>query len=131
MKYIKHFSLLFVLIAFIQCRSFRNDDIENFKIVKGNVVDKFSLPLPGTFIEVKGTENHTSADWEGNFEIMVKEGDILIASFVTEGRTMVKIDSKNYYEIVILPNYVKESKKSKRQRKRERRNGQFRGEEEF
>ncbi|RED26494.1 iron complex outermembrane receptor protein [Flavobacterium cutihirudinis] len=52
------------------------------KEVSGIVKDKTGAPLPGVNIVEKGTSNGVSTDFEGSFRIKVKEGAILIFSYV-------------------------------------------------
>ena len=51
------------------------------KIITGNVSDE-NGPLPGTSILIKGTTFGTDADFEGNYSIKVKKGDVLIYSYI-------------------------------------------------
>lgn len=51
------------------------------KIVKGTVSSD-ELPLPGAAVVVKGTTHGTQTDFDGNYTLTVKEGDILVFSFV-------------------------------------------------
>ena len=98
----KYISLLFLLFALVQCKSQKNNITNNVKIVKGIVMDK-SGPFPGAEIKVKGTERKTNTDWDGNFEIEVNEGEILIVSFPGIQNIEVLIDTKDFYKVNVLP----------------------------
>lgn len=51
--------------------------------VTGTVVSQSDkLPIPGANILVQGTTNGTSSDFDGNFTLDVKQGDLLEVSFV-------------------------------------------------
>ena len=50
--------------------------------VSGTVTDASSVPLPGVNIQVKGTTNGTSTDFDGNYTISAAQGDVLIFSFL-------------------------------------------------
>ncbi len=50
--------------------------------VTGKVTDQDNSPLPGASIVVKGTAKGVSSDFDGNYEIQAKEGDVLEFSFV-------------------------------------------------
>ncbi|WP_428743252.1 SusC/RagA family TonB-linked outer membrane protein [Tenacibaculum sp.] len=50
--------------------------------VSGTVTDVSSVPLPGVNIQVKGTNNGTSTDFDGNYKISANQGDVLIYSFL-------------------------------------------------
>jgi len=64
------------------------------KEVSGIVKDKSGAPLPGVNIVEKGTQNGVSTDFEGGFKISVKEGAILVFSYVGFG-TVEKSASGN------------------------------------
>ncbi len=49
---------------------------------KGNVTDDTGLPLPGTNVIIKGTSTGTQTDFDGNYAIETKPGDILVFSYV-------------------------------------------------
>ena len=50
--------------------------------VKGVVTDQDNMPLPGASIVVKGTAIGTQTDFDGNYDIEVSIGDVLVFSFV-------------------------------------------------
>lgn len=50
--------------------------------VSGTVTDASSVPLPGVNIQVKGTSNGTSTDFDGNYSISASQGDVLVFSFL-------------------------------------------------
>ncbi len=51
--------------------------------VTGTVVSQTdNLPVPGVNIIIKGTTNGTSTDFDGNFALKVKQGDVLEVSFL-------------------------------------------------
>lgn len=52
------------------------------KEISGVVKDKSGTPLPGVNVVEKGTTNGVSTDYEGGFAIKVKEGAILIFTYV-------------------------------------------------
>jgi len=55
--------------------------------------------LPGVSIVVKGTTNGTETDFDGNYKIAIKKGDVLVFSFVGYETVEVKVDKKNIYNI--------------------------------
>ncbi len=71
--------------------------IEVIKIfTKGNVVDDTGLPLPGANIIIKGTTKGTQTDFDGNYQIEAKSGDVLAFSYVgfdTKEITVSNIDN--------------------------------------
>jgi len=50
--------------------------------VSGTVTDQASAPLPGVNILIKGTTTGTTTDWDGNYSISSKNGDIVVFSYV-------------------------------------------------
>jgi iron complex outermembrane receptor protein len=63
--------LLFTLNVFAQ------------KTTKGKVVEQASGEgLPGVSVIIKGTSKGSSTDFDGNFELTTKEGDVLVFSYV-------------------------------------------------
>lgn len=67
-------------IDFTADKSVKNDSISN--LTKGIVVDDTGLPLPGTNVIIKGTSTGTQTDFDGNYNIETKPGDILVFSYV-------------------------------------------------
>src|SRR5690606_32013797 len=68
------------------------------KSVTGVVTDQDGLPLPGANVLVKGTNNGTQTDFDGNYSIQASTGDVLVYSFVgqtTEERTVGAASSIN------------------------------------
>lgn len=49
--------------------------------ISGKVLDS-GLPLPGATIQIKGTTNGTITDFDGNFQLSINTGDILVISFI-------------------------------------------------
>src|SRR5690606_27360138 len=50
--------------------------------VSGTVKDEANAPLPGVSIVEKGTSNGTVTDSEGRFTIAVRDGAVLVVSFI-------------------------------------------------
>ncbi|MCF8714040.1 SusC/RagA family TonB-linked outer membrane protein [Joostella atrarenae] len=68
------------------------------KTVTGVITDQDGLPLPGASVVVKGTNNGTQTDFDGNYSIKANTGDVLTFSFVgqkTEERTVGASNSIN------------------------------------
>ena len=96
------------------------------KIVKGTVSSD-ELPLPGAAVVVKGTTHGTQTDFDGNYTLTAKEGDILVFSFVgyttqekkvTGGGKNLTIDIKlkeetNTLDEVVVTAYGGTQKKAK------------------
>lgn len=52
------------------------------KMVTGIIYDENGGPLPGASITIKGSAKGVSSDFDGNFEIEVSKGDVLLVSFI-------------------------------------------------
>ena len=52
------------------------------RTITGTVVDDDGLPLPGVTALVKGTNQGTQTDFDGNYSIPANQGDVLVYSFV-------------------------------------------------
>lgn len=50
--------------------------------VTGKVTDDTNNPLPGANVVVKGTSQGVVSDFDGNYEIQAKNGDVLEFSFI-------------------------------------------------
>ncbi|MEZ4796120.1 MAG: carboxypeptidase-like regulatory domain-containing protein [Flavobacteriaceae bacterium] len=69
------------------------------KLIEGTVVDDTKMPLPGVYILIKGTNIGTQSDFDGNFGIKVKQGDVLIFSYVGMETKQVNISDFNNLNI--------------------------------
>jgi TonB-linked SusC/RagA family outer membrane protein len=52
------------------------------QVVTGSVTDQDGMPLPGATVVIKGTSSATTADFDGNYTIAAKNGDVLVISYV-------------------------------------------------
>lgn len=71
------------------------------KTINGNVKDANGVPLPGVNVLVKNTTRGAQTDFDGNFTISAKTGEILVISFVGMKTTEVAVDSKSNYSITL------------------------------
>lgn len=67
--------------------------IQQDKTIKGRVIDAKGEPIIGASILEKGTTNGTITDFEGNFQLKVKDGAILSISYI--GYTTQEITAKS------------------------------------
>ncbi|MDD7885557.1 TonB-dependent receptor [Flavivirga sp. 57AJ16] len=74
---LRNYYLVLVFLVFGIVSSFAQE-----KTVSGRIVDKNNLPLPGATVLVKNSTKGVSTDFDGNYLIKVKSGDILVFSFV-------------------------------------------------
>ncbi len=93
------------------------------KEIKGRVVDIAGEPLPGVSVKVKGTNNATITDIDGNYSINANGNDVLEFSYVGFASKEVKAhssninvslseDSKELTEVVITALGIKREQKA-------------------
>jgi len=90
--------------------------------ITGKVVDENGDPLPGVAIILKGTTIGTTTDFDGNYSIKAKSGDVLLVTYIgynnqaiTVANDMVinismTVDLNELEEVVISTGYQKISK---------------------
>jgi iron complex outermembrane receptor protein len=69
--------------------------------VNGTITDSNNEPLPGANVVEKGTENGTSADFNGKFSLTVQEGAVLVVSFAGYETKNVTVNGKTNLTIVL------------------------------
>lgn len=79
MTQLKHCLITFVMLFFVGI-SFVFSQAQ--MIVSGKVVDELNKPMIGVNVLEKGTTNGTVTDIEGNFSLSVKEGSVLVFSYI-------------------------------------------------
>ena len=70
------------------------------KIVSGTIRDE-SGPLPGVSVIIKGTSYGTETDFDGNYSIKVKYGDILVFSFVGMNTQEIPVGKSKNVDLVM------------------------------
>lgn len=83
-----------LLVLFVQI-SFAQD-----KTISGTVSDE-SGPLPGVTIIIKGTTRGTETDFDGNYSVKAKSGEVLIFSFIGMKTTEAKVGASNTINLVM------------------------------
>ncbi|PCJ98443.1 MAG: SusC/RagA family TonB-linked outer membrane protein [Flavobacteriaceae bacterium] len=92
------------------------------KTISGIITDQDAIPLPGVNIIIKGTTTGTQSDFNGNYNISVSSGDVLIFSYIGQltierrigDATIINIQMKNdtaQLEEVIVVGYGTQSKR--------------------
>lgn len=92
----KFSGLLTLLLAFFVQMSFAQE-----KTITGTVSDE-SGPLPGVSILIKGTTTGTETDFDGNYSIQAKAGDVLVFSFVGMATQEKTVGAANTINIVMV-----------------------------
>lgn len=82
-----------------------HDEVENNfpqQIIKGTVTDEAGVPLSGANIVEKGTTNGATADFNGNFEIVLKSDDaILSISYIGYLPKEIKVANQSSITVVL------------------------------
>ncbi len=101
--------ILTLLLAFIVQITFAQE-----KTISGTVSDETG-PLPGVSVMKKGTSSGTETDFDGNYTILAKEGDVLIFSFIgmktkeqivgVSNNITFEMDSDNLLDEVVVVAY--------------------------
>ena len=112
----KFSGILTLLLAFVVQFTFAQE-----RTISGTVTDETG-PLPGVNILIKGTATGTDTDFDGNYAIQAKTGDVLVFSFVgmankevtvgTSNTINVVLESDNLLEEVVVTAYGTQTKES-------------------
>lgn len=89
-----------LLVAFTMQFSFAQE-----KTVKGVVSDDYGT-LPGASVVVKGTTRGVTTDFDGNYSISAKSGDVLEVSFAGKQKQSVTVGAANTYNVVLKDGLV-------------------------
>ncbi|WP_158651264.1 SusC/RagA family TonB-linked outer membrane protein [Pseudotamlana carrageenivorans] len=93
----KFSGILTLLLALVVQLSFAQE-----KTISGTVSDGSGLPLPGATVLLKGTTAGTSTDFDGNYSIEAKTGDVLVYSFVGYTTKNVTVAASNKINVTLL-----------------------------
>ena len=122
--------LLFSILSFAQeAQSTKKNtsilDITNINVSEIIKDEKGEL-LVGAIVISKKTKEKTIADFDGKFEINVKQKDKIVISFIGYETKEIKIIDKYYFEIILEVAKRKMSRSEKRMIRREiRKNGSY------
>lgn len=78
-----------------------HDLTETQSMVNGKIIDNTGSPLPGASIVEKDTANGAISDFEGNFELAVTNGAVLVISYVGFKTIEVDITGKDTIEVTL------------------------------
>ncbi|WP_435133081.1 SusC/RagA family TonB-linked outer membrane protein [Formosa sp. A9] len=70
--------------------------------ITGHVADAQNVPIAGANILIKGSSTGTSTDFDGNFELEVKSGDVLQISYLGYVTHTVTITDQNPVKITLV-----------------------------
>ena len=72
--------------------------------VRGKVVDEDNMPLMGATILEVGTKNGVSSDFDGNFQLTLKNGGATLdISYIGYKSTKVQTQNRNNITVKLLP----------------------------
>ncbi|MFA5245181.1 MAG: carboxypeptidase-like regulatory domain-containing protein, partial [Pedobacter sp.] len=75
---------------------------QNQREIKGTVLDNLTrTSLPGVSVMVKGTNRGVSTGLNGEFIISVKEGDVLVISFISYEKQEIIVGNQNTLNILL------------------------------
>ncbi len=69
--------------------------------ISGKVTDSNNIPLPGVSIIIVGTTKGTQTDFDGNYSIEAKTGDILQFSFIGMQTQTIKVAENNTINVIL------------------------------
>ena len=72
------------------------------KTITGVVSDEIGDPLPGASILIKGTTTGTETDFDGNYSIKAKTGDILVFSFIGMATQEKTVAAASVINVVLI-----------------------------
>lgn len=96
--FIRNINYLFVLMIGLQISA---------QNIKGVVLGEGD-PLPGATVLVKGTNNGTTTNFDGNFSIQANQNDILVISYIGYSTQEVEIGNQNNLTISLLQDILDE-----------------------
>ena len=72
------------------------------KTITGTVSDQNNIPLPGASVVVKGTASGTQTDFDGNYAIQAKSGDVLVFSYIGQKTEERGVGADNVINVSLL-----------------------------
>src|SRR5210317_904804 len=94
----KFSGILTLLLAFVVQITFAQE-----KTVSGNVSDDNGVPLLGATVVIEGTTTGVSTDFDGNYSIKAKVGDVLTFSYVGYKKVSKTVGASNTVNAVLTP----------------------------
>ncbi|WP_299800715.1 TonB-dependent receptor [uncultured Maribacter sp.] len=67
----------------------------------GTVTDETNMPVPGANVVIQNTTTGTSTDFDGNYAITVKNGDVLEFSYIGYAKKSVTINGQQTLDVVL------------------------------
>lgn len=94
----KFSGIITLLLAFVVQLTFAQE-----KTVSGTVSDENGMPLPGATVLIEGTTTGASTDFDGNYSIKTKVGDVLAFSYVGYATLNQTVGASNTINVTLQP----------------------------
>ena len=95
-----NFKTKFILILMLM--SLGSIVAQNSYTLSGTITAKSdNMPIPSANIIIEGTNTGVASDFDGNYQIQVKQGDVLVFSYIGFVTQKVTIDSQTVVNIVL------------------------------
>ncbi|WP_300022466.1 TonB-dependent receptor [uncultured Maribacter sp.] len=95
-KWIK--MLLFSSFLIITSLGFAQDSYN----LSGTVTDEQNFPVPGASVVIKNTTTGTSTDFDGNYSITVKKGDVLEFSSIGYAKKAITLNGEKVINVILV-----------------------------
>ena len=69
------------------------------KTITGTITDMAGMPIPGASVLIKDSSRGVMSDFDGNFQLDVSKGEIMVISFMGYLTEEISIDDRNNYNI--------------------------------
>ena len=92
----KTFLLIGILLVNVQLFA------QNSYTVSGTVVDETNVPVPGVNVVILNTTNGTQTDFDGNYSLLVSNGDVLQFSYIGFATQTVIINGQSTIDITLV-----------------------------
>ncbi|MDC1106854.1 SusC/RagA family TonB-linked outer membrane protein [Prolixibacteraceae bacterium] len=102
LSYVKWITVLICILGTIPAIGQSDQRLKN---ISGLISDVEKAPIAGASIAIKGTQNGTISDSDGNFKLKVNKGNVLIISYIGMTTKELKVDDRDYYEIALENDY--------------------------
>lgn len=71
------------------------------RVVKGQVKDNYGIPLIGVTVTIQGTNEGTTTDISGYYEIICENKDTLVFSYIGAETERIRVGNKPYINVTL------------------------------
>ncbi|MXV37459.1 SusC/RagA family TonB-linked outer membrane protein [Flavobacteriaceae bacterium Ap0902] len=72
------------------------------KNISGQVTDSFGFPVTDAFVHVEGSENGVYTDADGNYDLSVNEGDVVVIEYIGLETQTIAVGDANTYSVQLM-----------------------------